>query len=97
MYCVTIIFVGFLMFRYAYPTEWFSTKALLTCLPLGYSLSIIKTCRGEGREESGHMDSVQRHISSKWIFGVGKRDPHLLIHRYVFGGSFAVTIWNSSE
>lgn len=40
------------MFRYAcpWPTEWHLTRALLTCLPLGYSLFIIKTC-GEGREE----------------------------------------------
>ncbi|NXM18387.1 PKCB1 protein, partial [Ploceus nigricollis] len=49
---LSIIFVGFLTFRYAYPwpTEWHLAKALLMSLPLGYSLFIIKTC-GEGKEE----------------------------------------------
>lgn len=50
VYCRFIIFVGFLTFRYAYPwpTERHLAKALLMCLPLGYSLFMIKTC-GEGR------------------------------------------------
>ncbi|NXV81444.1 PKCB1 protein, partial [Atlantisia rogersi] len=53
VYCITIIFVGFLMFIYAYPwpTEGFLARALLTCLPLGYLLSPIMTCWwGEGKQ-----------------------------------------------
>lgn len=40
------------MFRYAYPqpTEWHWERALLTNLPLGYSL--VKTCGEEGREKN---------------------------------------------
>lgn len=76
------------MFKYAYawPTEWFLAMALLMCLLSGYSLFIVRDLQcGEGREEKKvDMDSAQRHLSPKWIFGVGKRDPHLLIHRYIF-------------
>lgn len=63
-----------------------SARALLMCLLSGYSLFIVRDLqRGEGREgKKMDMDSAQRHLSPKWIFGVGKRDPHLLIHRCIF-------------
>lgn len=58
-------------------------RALLKCLPLGYSLYIIKTFNG-GWWEKEDIWNLHRHLSFQMNAWVGKRNTDFLIYKYIF-------------